>query len=451
LVQAVRGAAAGRLAAADNAAGRPVIAGGVSGRFEPAGSAAGRFEVAGSADGRLKVAGSADGRLKVAGSGHSFSPIACTDGRLVDLSGYRRLLSADRATGLVTVQAGMTLAELGEQLAACDLAMPNLGDVAYQSVAGAVSTGTHGTGIRLGNLSTAVAGLRLVTGDGSILDCSPASNAELFGPARIGLGALGVISTITLRAVPAFILHSVEEPVRLDRLLASLDELVDGNDHFEFFWFPGTEYALAKRNNRIEGPARPRGRVGAWVEDMVLSNVALGLACRAARAWPPAARVLHEVVPRLGRTEYSDASHRVFPSPRLVRFTELEYAVPRPAFAEAFDRLRRLAGAFGPRAFFPWECRFVAGDDIALSPAFGRDSAYIAVQLYQGIPYERFYRDVERVFDDYGGRPHWGKLHFQTAGTLRERYPRWADFQAARGRVDPRGLFTNDHLARVLG
>jgi L-gulono-1,4-lactone dehydrogenase len=439
LVEAVRGAASGRL-----------VAGGTGGRPVTSGSH-GRLKFAGSAHGRLKIAGSAQGRLKIAGSGHSFSPIACTDGRLVDLSGYRRLVSADLDIGLVTVQAGMTLAELGEQLAALGLAMPNLGDVTYQTVAGAVSTGTHGTGIRLGNLSTSIAGLRLITGDGSILDCSPASNPEVFGPARIGLGALGVISTITLRTVPAFTLHAVEEPMRMDRLLAGLDDLVDGNDHFEFFWFPGTEYALAKRNNRAEGRARPRGRIGAWVDDIVLSNAALGLTCRAARAWPPAARVLREVVPRLGRTEYSDASHRVFASPRLVRFTELEYAVPRAAFAEAFDRLRRLAREFGPRAFFPWECRFVAGDDIALSPAYGRDSAYIAVQLYRGIPYERFYRDVERVFDDYGGRPHWGKLHFQTAGTLRERYPRWADFQAARKLTDPHGLFTNDHLVGVLG
>ena len=397
------------------------------------------------------VRGAAGGRLRVAGSGHSFTPLACTDGRLVDLRGYDRLLSADRDSGLVTVQAGMTLAALNERLAGHGLAMPNLGDVAYQSVAGAVATGTHGTGIRLGNLSTSIAAMRIVTGDGTPLDCSPQARPEIFGPARIGLGALGVVSTVTLRTVPAFTLHAVEEARRLAPVLAGLDELVDGNDHFEFFWFPGTEHVLAKRNNRTDRPARPRGRVGAWASDIVLSNVVLDGVCRAARAWPPAARVLHEVVPRLGRTEYSDASHRVFASPRLVRFTELEYAVPRAAFAEVFERLRRLAERFGPRAFFPWECRFVAGDDIALSPAHGRDSAYLAVQLYQGIPYERFYRDVERVFDDYGGRPHWGKLHFQTAGTLRERYPRWAEFQAARKLADPHGLFTNDHLARVLG
>ncbi|HET8642066.1 MAG TPA: D-arabinono-1,4-lactone oxidase [Pseudonocardiaceae bacterium] len=399
----------------------------------------------------VRDAARAGHRLRVAGSGHSFTPLACTDGVLVDLAGYDRLLAADRDSGLVTVQAGMTLARLNKLLAAHGLAMPNLGDIAYQSVAGAIATGTHGTGIRLGNLSTVVESLRLVTGDGAVLDCSATANADVFGPARIGLGALGAVSTVTLRTVPAFTLAAVEEALRLDDVLGRLDELVDGNDHFEFFWFPGTGHVLAKRNNRTAEPARPRGRISAWANDIVLSNVVLDVACRAARGWSPAARVIHEVAPRLGRTEYSDASDRVFASPRLVRFTELEYAVPREAFAEAFGRLRRLAEAFGPRAFFPWECRFVAGDDIALSPAYGRDSAYLAVQLYQGIPYERFYRQVECVLDEFGGRPHWGKLHFQTCETLRGRYPRWPQFQAARRRVDPDGLFTNDHLARVLG
>jgi L-gulono-1,4-lactone dehydrogenase len=390
-------------------------------------------------------------RLRPVGNGHSFTPLVCTDGVLLDLRDHAGLVSADETTGRVTVRAGMRLSRLNEELAARGLAMPNLGDIAYQSVAGAISTGTHGTGIGLGSLSTAVTGLRLVTGDGAVLDCSATAHPEVFDPARVGLGALGVISTVTLQAVPAFTLHAVEESCRLDTVLAGLDELVDGNDHCEFFWFPGTEHVLLKRNNRTGEPARPRGRFVTWADEVVLQNVALGSACRLARRWPRTTRVLHEVVPRLGRTEYSDASHRVFASPRMVRFTELEYAVPREAFVEVFGRLRGLADRFGPRAFFPWECRFVAGDDIPLSPAHGRDSAYIAVQLYQGIPYEEFFRDAERIFDDYAGRPHWGKLHFQHAGTLEPRYPRWAEFQAARKLVDPGGHFTNDHLARVLG
>jgi FAD-linked oxidoreductase len=386
-------------------------------------------------------------KARVVGSGHSFTPLACTDGTLLDLRALNRLVSADRETGLVTVQAGMTLAALNEELARHGLAMPNLGDIAYQTVAGAIATGTHGTGIRLGNLSTTVEGLRLVTGDGTVMDAPP----DLLGPGRVSLGALGVVTQVTLRTVPAFTLHAVEEARRLAGVLDELDVLVDGNDHFEFFWFPGTAHVLAKRNNRIETPPRPRNRAAAWANDVLLSNLVLDVACRAARAWPPAARVLHEVVPRLGRTEYANVSHRVFASPRLVRFTELEYAVPRPAFTEVFERLRRMAYGFGPQAFFPWECRFVAADDIPLSPSHGRETAYIAVQLYRGIPYERFYRDVERVFDEYGGRPHWGKLHWQTADTLRERYPRWADFQAARKLTDPTGRFASDHLDRVLG
>lgn len=395
--------------------------------------------------------GRAGGALRVAGSGHSFTPLVCTGGTLLDLRGYGAVLAADPDTGLVTAQAGITLSRLNAELHARGLAMPNLGDVAYQSLAGAIATATHGTGIRLGNLSTAVAGLRLVTADGAVLDCSARSNPEVFAAARVGLGALGVVSTVTVQAVPAFTLHAVEETRRLDGVLAELDALVDGNDHFELYWYPGTQYATTKRNNRVPGPARPRGRLTAFANDVLLSNVVFGAVCRAAAAWPPAYGVLRAVVPRLGRTEYSDASHRVFASPRLVRFVELEYAMPRAAFPEVFERVRRLADPLASRVVFPVECRWVAGDDLPLSPAFGRDTAYLAVHVVRGNPYQEYFRGVEAILDSVGGRPHWGKMHYQSAGTLAPRYPRWADFQAARKLTDPAGLFTNPHLAHVLG
>jgi len=399
------------------------------------------------------VAAAGGGRLKVAGAGHSFTPIACTDGTLLDLRDYGALRSADTATGLVTVQAGMPLSRLNAELAALGLAMHNLGDIAYQTVAGAVCTATHGTGARLGNLSTAVVGLRLITADGTVLDCSASAgeHPEVFAAARVGLGALGVISTVTLQTVPAFTLHAVEETRRVDAVLAELDALVDGNDHFEFFWFPGTPYAMTKRNNRVPGPARPRGRVSAFVNDVVLSNVVFGAVCRASVAWPPASAALRAVVPRLGGTTYSDASHRVFASPRLVRFVEMEYAMPRAAFPEVFQRVRRLTDPLASRVVFPVECRWVAADDIPLSPSSGRDTAYLAVHVVRGNPYEDYFRGVERILDSVGGRPHWGKLHYQTADVLAGRYPRWHEFQAARKVVDPAGLFTNPHLDRVLG
>jgi FAD-linked oxidoreductase len=397
------------------------------------------------------VATTGAGRLRVAGAGHSFTPIVCTDGTLVDLRDYGRLLAADPSTGLVTVQAGMPLSRLNTELAARGLAMHNLGDIAYQSVAGAISTATHGTGARLGNLSTAVAGLRLITADGTVLDCSPEQHPEVFDAARVGLGALGVISTVTLRTVPAFTLHAIEETRRVDAVLAELDALVDGNDHFEFFWFPGTGHTTTKRNNRTSERPRPRGRASEFVNDVVLSNVVFGAVCRAAVAWPPASGVLRAVVPRLGGSTYSDASHRVFASPRMVRFVEMEYAMPRAAFPEVFERVRRLADPLAPRVVFPVECRWVAGDDIPLSPASARETAYIAVHVVRGNPYEDYFRGVERILDSVGGRPHWGKLHYQTADTLAERYPRWGDFQAARKVVDPTGVFGNEYTDRVLG
>ncbi|HEY3262126.1 MAG TPA: D-arabinono-1,4-lactone oxidase [Pseudonocardiaceae bacterium] len=403
------------------------------------------------------AAGSGDAEsgpgLRVAGAGHSFTPIACTDGTLLDLRNYRALLAADTGTGLVTVQAGMRLSRLNAELATLGLAMPNLGDVAYQTVAGAISTGTHGTGARLGNLSTAVAGLRLVAADGTVMSCSaaPAENPELFAAARVGLGALGVISTVTLQTVPAFTLHAVEETRRVDAVLAELDALVDGNDHFEFNWFPGTGYAMTKRNNRVPGPARRRGRVSAFMNDIMLSNVVFGTVCRAAVRVPPASAVLRAVVPRLGTSSYSDASHRVFTSPRLVRFVEMEYAMPRAAFSEVFERVRRVADPIAARVVFPVECRWVAADDIPLSPSSGRDTAYVAVHVVRGNPYEDYFRAVERILDSVGGRPHWGKVHYQTADVLAGRYPRWSEFRASRKLMDPAGLFSNPHLDRVLG
>jgi L-gulono-1,4-lactone dehydrogenase len=402
-------------------------------------------------DAATSAAGVAGCRVKVVGAGHSFTAIGCTDGMLLDLRGYRALLAADTASGLVTVQAGMPLAQLNAELAGLGLAMHNLGDIAYQTVAGAISTATHGTGARLGNLSTAVVGLRLVTADGTVLDCSADRHPEVFAAARVGLGALGVISTVTLRTVPAFTLHAVEETRRVDAVLAELDTLVDGNDHFEFFWFPGTEHATTKRNNRVPGPARPRRRAAAFVNDIVLSNVVFGAVCRAAVVWPPASGVLRAVVPRLGGTAYSDASHRVFASPRLVRFVEMEYAMPRAAFPEVFERVRRLADPLASRVVFPVECRWVASDDIPLSPSSARDTAYIAVHVVRGNPYEDYFRGVERILDSVDGRPHWGKLHYQSADVLAGRYPRWHEFQAARKLVDPTGLFANPYLDRVLG
>jgi L-gulono-1,4-lactone dehydrogenase len=399
----------------------------------------------------VKRAGADAATVKVVGRGHSFTDIACTDGHLVDLARYTRVIDVDVDTQRVTVEAGIPLERLNLELEARGLALPNLGDIAYQTVAGATQTGTHGTGARLGGLATQIVGMRLVLADGSVLDCSADEHADVFAVARVGLGALGIVSQVTLQCVPAFHLHAIERPMRVDAVVEELDELVAANDHFEFFWVPHTGWALTKANNRTDVPLSPRGRFAYWRDKQLLENHAFGLVCRVGRRRPAWIPRLARALPASGTTEYVEPSYRVFASPRRVRFLEMEYAIPREACAPALRAVRQLVDDAGLLLNFPVEVRFTAPDDIALSTAFGRQSAYLAVHVFQGMDEERYFRGVERIMDDHDGRPHWGKLHFQTADTLAGRYTEWDRFLALRDRLDPERRFANGYTRRVLG
>jgi L-gulonolactone oxidase len=400
--------------------------------------------------GLVKQAATNGQRVKVVGAGHSFTDIACTDGVLIKLDNYRRVMSIDPERATATVQAGIHLSDLNEALAARGLGMENLGDIAYQSIAGAISTGTHGTGARLRGLAAQVIGLELVTADGSILSCSAAEEPEIFSAARVGLGALGVLSTITLQCVPAFNLRAVEEPMRMDEALDNFDALAGDNDHFEFYWVPHTGWALTKRNNRTDEPV-DRSRVNEFVNRTLLENVAFGTVCRVGRVRPAWIPRLSKLMKSGGRNEYVERSYRVFTSPRLVHFYEMEYAVPRQSVVEVLRQLTSWVNHSGLTISFPVEVRVAAADDIPLSTASGRDSAYIAVHVYWGMPYEQYFRGVEAIMNGVAGRPHWGKMHYQTAATLAPRYPHWERFQAVRRQLDPEGRFANSYTDRVLG
>jgi FAD-linked oxidoreductase len=403
----------------------------------------------------VSQAAAAGRRVKAVGAGHSFTSIACTDGTLVDLTCYGRVLSHDAARHLVTVEAGIPLHRLSDELEARGLALENMGDIDRQSIAGATQTATHGTGLRFRNLSSQIVGLRLIAGDGSVVEATAPDhgdeNPDVFAAARAGLGALGLVSTVTLQCVPAFRLHAVEEPVPVDEVLADLDALVEENDHYEFYWVPHTRWALTKRNQRTADPASPRPKLREWVDDMALNNYAFGVLCRVGRWRPSLIPRLAKIIPNTGKLDYVDRSDRVFTSPRTVRFYEMEYAIPREALPEALNRVRRLVDEIGMQISFPVEVRVVAPDDIPLSTAYGRETGYIAVHVYRGTPYDAYFSGVERIMDSYGGRPHWGKLHFQRSETLAPRYPRWDDFQNVRARLDPEGRFANPYLDRVLG
>ncbi len=400
----------------------------------------------------IAAAAAAGRRVSVAGSGHSFTETAMTSGTMVRIEALRGVQDADPASGLVRVGAGTVLADLNEELARLGLAMENLGDIDRQTIAGAISTGTHGTGARLRNISAQVEGLELVLAGGEVRQLSAATHPQLLRAARVGIGALGAISAVTLRCVPAFTLERVDAPRPREQVLDSFQASADANDHFELFTFPYADSALVLERNRSGEPPRPRGRVGAYLNDVVLENWALEGLSAAGRRFPAAIPSLSRLAARVasgGRTV--DRSDRVFANDRRVRFTEMEYGVPREHGPEAARRVIEWVRSNRYPVFFPIEMRVATGDDALLSPSHRRDTAYIAVHQYRGMEWRPYFEAVEEIMDSYGGRPHWGKRHFQTAATLAPRYPAWAEFQAARDELDPGRTFTNEYAERVLG
>ena len=393
-------------------------------------------------------------RVKAIGSGHSFTAIGRPEDIQLVLDRHSGLVNIDAERGLVTVQAGMPLSRLNALLATAGLSMTNLGDIEVQTVSGALSTGTHGTGARFGGLATQIRGMELVLADGSPLRCSATENPDIFEVARVGLGALGVLSTVTLQVEPAFALRAVEAPMPLPEVLDRFDEFADGTDHFEFYWFPDTEKTLTKRNTRLPGDASldPLPGWRAWWDDEFLSNTVFGGVISLGRRVPRLIRPLNRFAgSALGAREFTDLSHRVFTSERRVRFVEMEYAVPRESIVDVVREVKATIERSGWHIPFPIEVRVAAADDIPLSTASGRDSGYIAVHMPAGSAHETYFRAVEAIAATVGGRPHWGKLHYLSAAELDDRYPDFDRFLAVRDQLDPRRVFANAYLDRVLG
>ncbi|MFH8238098.1 D-arabinono-1,4-lactone oxidase [Streptomyces sp. NPDC018321] len=400
------------------------------------------------------VRGAADEglRVKAVGTGHSFTSIAATDGVLIRphlLTGIRRI---DREAMTVTVEAGTPLKRLNLALAREGLSLTNMGDIMEQTVSGATSTGTHGTGRDSASIAAQIRGLEMVTADGSVLTCSEREKPDVFAAARIGLGALGIVTAITFAVEPVFLLTAREEPMPFERVLAEFDELWAENEHFEFYWFPHTGNTNTKRNNRSAGPEQPVGRLKGWFEDEFLSNGVFQAANWVGRAAPATVPAIARISSKaLSARTYTDTSYKVFTSPRRVRFLEMEYAVPREAVAGTLRELKAMVERSRLRVSFPVEVRTAPADDITLSTASGRDSAYIAVHMFRGTPYQAYFTAAERIFTAHEGRPHWGKLHTRDAEYFSRVYPRFGEFTALRDRLDPDRLFRNDYLRRVLG
>jgi len=390
--------------------------------------------------------------VKPIGAGHSFSAIAVAEGVQLDIFAIDGVLAVDGP--LVTMGAGTNLYQLPALLAPHGLALQNMGDIDQQTIAGAISTGTHGTGAAFGGLAGQVEALTLVTADGSILRISDTENPELLPAARVGLGALGVVVEVTLRCVPDFVMHAVEVPEPLEEVLDGWLDRSTAVDHFEFYWFPHTESALTKTNTRLpaDTPLKPQHPVAAWVDDELMPNGIYELLCRlgtvAPGVIPPLNRLSEKAV---ARREVTDRWHPVFTSPRRVRFREMEYALPTEHIPAALRAVRELIERKGWRISFPIEVRSAAAEENWLSTAHGRATGYIAVHRYHREDPTEYFAGVEAIMRSFDGRPHWGKMHTRAADDLRPSYPRFDDFVALRDRLDPTRLFENDYLKRVLG
>ena len=393
-----------------------------------------------------------DLRVKAVGAGHSFTAAAATDGVLIRpqlLTGIRNI---DRDAMTVTVGAGTPLKRLNMALAREGLSLTNMGDIMEQTASGATSTGTHGTGRDSASIAAQIRGLELVTADGSVLTCSETENPDLFAAARVGIGALGIVTAITFMVEPIFLLTAREEPMPFEKVLAEFDELHAENEHFEFYWFPHTGNTNTKRNNRSAGPEKPVPQLNSWFEDEFLSNHVFQVANWVGQAVPATIPTIARISSRaLSARTYTDIPYKVFTSPRRVRFVEMEYAVPREAVVDTLRELKAMVDRSRLRVSFPVEVRTAPADDITLSTASGRESAYVAVHMFKGTPYQAYFTAAERIFTAHEGRPHWGKVHTRDADYFAKVYPRFGEFTALRDRLDPERRFQNDYLRRVLG
>ncbi|MGV1035934.1 MAG: D-arabinono-1,4-lactone oxidase [Candidatus Nanopelagicales bacterium] len=389
--------------------------------------------------------------IRMIGAGHSFTSTAVADDMMLlpdNLQGVRHI---DPAGGSITVEAGINLTRLCEVLHSHGLALTNMGDIRVQSLAGALQTGTHGTGRDTGTFADMVTGLELVVGDGSVITTSATQNPDIFNAARVGLGAFGIVTAVTLAVEPAFRLRAHEAPAKFDEVVESFDEWTATHDHVEFYWFPHTEGCYVKYNDRTTDPAAPPSAFKSWWEEDFMANTVFGATCRFSRTAPGYTPFVNKIAAKaLSDRTYTDDSWRVFTSPRRVRFAEMEYALPRESLLPALADVKKLLSEGPWRISFPIEVRSVPGDTSWLSPATGRDTGYIAVHAFDRTDRDWFLA-VEAIMRGYQGRPHWGKINTRTAADLRPAYPNWDKAMAVRDQLDPQRVFANVYTRAVLG
>lgn len=391
---------------------------------------------------------SASGTLRAVGSGHSFSALVPTDGTIVSLANFNGLIKADAEAMRSEFWAGTRMSDMGDPLKQAGLALPNMADIDYQTIAGAISTSTHGSGTAQGSCSTQVIGLRLITASGDAIDCDAQNHPEIFNAARVSLGALGIVTRVKLQNRKAFRLHRKEWVQNVNELMEQWPQLVKQHAHFEFLSVPHADIAIATATDETQDTRTiPKEGGGDTAKVALLRNAETWLGGHpAARAW-----ALDQGAKLIDFPEVIDDSYKVYASVRDVRFNEMEYEVPAEV---GLDCLREILARIRERqlpTYFPIEFRYVKGDDIWMSMFQGRETCSISIHQSHELDYQAYFSQIEPIFLKYGGRPHWGKLHHLGHRQLAALYPHMKDFLDVRAALDPQGKFLNEHLRSVLG
>ncbi|EEL52074.1 FAD-dependent oxidoreductase [Bacillus cereus Rock3-44] len=387
-------------------------------------------------------------RIRVVGSGHSFTPLVQTEEILLSLDGLQGILGIDSQSSIVEVWAGTKLSYLGRMLQEKGYAQENLGDIDSQSIAGAISTGTHGTGITFGSLATQVVEITAVLASGETIICSEKEHPEFWKAFQLSLGMLGVIVKVKLKVVPAYMLMYKSKKESFSTVMNSLEEYKK-HRHFEFFVFPYSDDVQVKITDETTG----KGMDVKWhkFKTELLENIAFSLLSKGCKLMPSISkRVSRLSAKAVPNGQIIGPSYQIFATSRNVRFYEMEYSIPAEHMKKVVQEIHNLIQEKRFQVHFPIECRYVRGDDIWISPAYERDSAYIAVHMYKGMKYAAYFTAIERIFQKYEGRPHWGKMHAMGYEQLQRVYPKLSSFLEVRKEVDPIGMFLNPYLSKMF-
>lgn len=387
--------------------------------------------------------------IRVIGAGHSFTRLVESDEWLISLDALSGIESIDKDNGTVTIFGGTRLYHVGEELGREGFSQENLGDINVQSIAGAISTGTHGTGLQFGNISTQVVKVWLVTAAGEILPISKTENAQYFNACLVSLGTLGIIVKVTLKIIESPIYEYKSDQIEFSILKKNLTQLIESNRHFEFYLFPYSNLVQIKTMNVSD--QKPKSLRLHHFKNLLLENYLFFILSEVCRLFPNTCRFISRLSSiSVGRISVSAHSYQLFATPRIVKFREIEYCIPLKHLLPAIQEIRECIELQKHKVHFPIECRMVKADDLWLSPSYKRDSAYIAFHMYKGMPYEEYFHDMEQIMKKYDGRPHWGKMHNCNNIDLYSLYPMFTDFLTIRNELDPYGLFLNGYLKELL-